>query len=65
MNSYEALALRKIAKMLEEQLEDKIGALSAGASVTFEQYRYACGYIKAIRDVQEFLDAVDKELRDQ
>jgi hypothetical protein len=65
MNSFEALALRMINQMLSEQLEEKIGALAAGSSTTFEQYKYQCGYIKALQDVQEFLNTVDKDLRDK
>lgn len=65
MNSYESLALRMIGKMLQEQLEEKIGALASGASLDFEQYKYQTGYIKALRDMQEFLSTVDNDLRDK
>lgn len=65
MNSFEALALRMIDKMISEQLEERIGALASGASTSFEQYKYQTGYIKALRDMQEFLSTVDNDLRDK
>lgn len=63
MNSYESRALRLMAKMLEESVEAKAGALVDGSAQSFDQYRYAVGYIKALHDVTEFLSVIDDDLR--
>lgn len=64
MNSYESRAIRRVAQMIEEQIAEKVGNIAQGAMPTFDAYRYACGYLKALQDVEEFLDELDRDMRE-
>lgn len=64
MNSYESRAIRLVAQMLEEQIAEKVGNIAQGALPTFDAYRYSCGYLKALQDVQEFLAELDRDMRE-
>lgn len=64
MNSYESRAIRLMAQMLDDLLTEKTGAVSDGTAPDYPTYRYACGYIKAVRDMVEFLEQLDQDMRE-
>ena len=62
MNTLDTEFGRRLDKRLEDVLTDKVKQIITG-HMEHGDYKHACGYVKAIKDVAILCEEIDKDMR--
>jgi hypothetical protein len=60
--SYETDILEKVRAEVRRIMSEKIDQVGAGRALTWDDYKHKCGYISALRDIEQLFDQTTKEV---
>lgn len=56
IDGFAAVFRQRLEKRLEDTIGDRRLKLSAGTCKSYEEYKEACGYIRALQDVSKMME---------
>lgn len=62
-NSFDASVLATLKKRIAEERQKGMENTMSGRCSDHSEYRYACGYIKALNDIDTLIEEISADLR--